>query len=922
MDKISTGKFFAGLVDSARAQAMSLLKPSISSIHWFSLQSSPRIIMSCFATNEQESIAADHVHQHHAGHFFVYNLSAERLENGKLVKAVHENLFDEQVLEFSLPYHPAQLELILELCKSVSSWLEADPKNIAIVHSLSAGRATMAAACINVFCGFGDSGIEVIERIEASNSRYKHATAAGQQRYARYITDILHIGKLPNEDPLALSNVSFDRVRHAAGTKELVPADRILIQLIKGKQILFSSDWDNVKMHVSQDPVRGGMRIQDVCIGLIGDTVLRVFLGKENLFRFVFHTGFLVPGEIRITADQVDDLNHEKFSLDAGWELKLTFEPVSIFPELDGDIRDYLDNDASRIRSKIAALVTTSPFRKELDKQAKQMASTPPLPYVPHSHNQTSSSAPVLATLPSSKSTASAAPAKQQAGSMLFTDNVDAPHNYSPTSSLRGGSSNHNVPSASAGIAGAAASSSSNSNLLFADTGAASPQFPHSPKPATPLMPSSASVPSLITDATVRLDPLATLGDDIWTAHILPRLDLLSLANTLRVSRAWNTASSHPDPWDHVIRATYQGSAWIRDADSSAKLGRSELRERQQLIRQRWLGAAPIVQQPVQLSPGFSGRVLALATHGPWIAAAGEDPVIRVWNMASSAAIELTGHTEDILSLAFVRQRHETEPWGASASSSSFVLVSGSTDTTARIWGASSGTSARFVLRGHIAEVSSVAACGINLVATAGGDFLLNVWDTETGTLKWSVQEPVAVTAGPFMGLCAPVPGVLAAIVYGNDETPSYKEYNPVSGSVIRVARVVGAPAEDLDSANLLDVVPKARIAGSAMCIAGDSGVTLVRKDATHHFHRSGEASVDRLAAFSCEPSHGYVVAGDRTPALNLFPNPIARVVGPVDAAASVPLPGVPAALICSSWKIVVATESDNKVMCFDLTTA
>ncbi len=92
-----------------------ILKPSIGAVHWVKVH--PRLFLCSFPGPQDEHVVSEHLHVHHSGKFFLWSLSAERLENGRLVKALHEDLFDNQVLEFSLPHHPAPLELLLELCK-------------------------------------------------------------------------------------------------------------------------------------------------------------------------------------------------------------------------------------------------------------------------------------------------------------------------------------------------------------------------------------------------------------------------------------------------------------------------------------------------------------------------------------------------------------------------------------------------------------------------------------------------------------------------------------------------------------------------------------------------------------------------------------------------------------------------------------
>jgi WD40 repeat protein len=78
--------------------------------------------------------------------------------------------------------------------------------------------------------------------------------------------------------------------------------------------------------------------------------------------------------------------------------------------------------------------------------------------------------------------------------------------------------------------------------------------------------------------------------------------------------------------------------------------------------------------KPVADLPGRPGEVLALCFCGPdMLAAAGSGNVIHVWDVASrKERCQLTGHTGSITTLIF--------------NPSAATLISGSYDTTVRLW--------------------------------------------------------------------------------------------------------------------------------------------------------------------------------------------------------------------------------------------
>ena len=59
----------------------------------------------------------------------IWNISEE---------AYDYQLFADQVLEYKFPGHPAPpLGLLFKICTSIESWLDADEKNVAVIHCLT-----------------------------------------------------------------------------------------------------------------------------------------------------------------------------------------------------------------------------------------------------------------------------------------------------------------------------------------------------------------------------------------------------------------------------------------------------------------------------------------------------------------------------------------------------------------------------------------------------------------------------------------------------------------------------------------------------------------------------------------------------------------------------------------------------------------
>ncbi len=75
------------------------------------------------------NIIAAFLMQRHNGHYMIWNVSEESYNYG---------MFGDQVLEYKFPGHPSPpLGLLFKICTAVESWLDADVKNVAVVHCLT-----------------------------------------------------------------------------------------------------------------------------------------------------------------------------------------------------------------------------------------------------------------------------------------------------------------------------------------------------------------------------------------------------------------------------------------------------------------------------------------------------------------------------------------------------------------------------------------------------------------------------------------------------------------------------------------------------------------------------------------------------------------------------------------------------------------
>jgi len=138
---------------------------------------------------------------------------------------------------------------------------------------------------------------------------------------------------------------------------------------------------------------------------------------------------------------------------------------------------------------------------------------------------------------------------------------------------------------------------------------------------------------------------------------------------------------------------------------------------------------------------GMTDWAVAFSPHGDTLAAAGDDGVIRLWDVASRRLVKnLTGHKEFVSCIAF-------SPDGRWFASGTGGFFSGNRPMELKLWDAKTWA---FIgdLPGHSFRITSVAFSPDNqTLASASGDKSVRLWDVASRTLRAELQGHAEMVA-------------------------------------------------------------------------------------------------------------------------------------------------------------------------------
>jgi hypothetical protein len=280
----------------------------------------------------------------HEGRFMIWNISEEAYDYAK---------FADQVLEYKFPGHPAPpLGLLFKICTSVESWLDADDRNVAVIHCLTGkGRTAALVACVMAWIGEFPSPMEALQYIaDRRKISVDTLTIPSQRRYIQYFSNMLD-GVKPRSEPLLLRRVIINCIPvfgtdtdSESGNPGCCP----YIQLFKNGKLIATAAaqgeshvGDSAAVGTAQGPQQqlrwikaseGSASFSADC-PVQGDILLRcrhvTRAGvRVSMFRTGFHTGYVPSGVLRLTKAQLDGSSSDP-RFDEDFFVDLIFSPIT-----------------------------------------------------------------------------------------------------------------------------------------------------------------------------------------------------------------------------------------------------------------------------------------------------------------------------------------------------------------------------------------------------------------------------------------------------------------------------------------------------------------------------------------------------------------------------------------------------------------
>ncbi|EAS06714.2 PTEN tumor-suppressor protein C2 domain protein (macronuclear) [Tetrahymena thermophila SB210] len=284
-----------------------------------------RIYWMNFPTQDKIVGLSKYLNERFKQQYYIWNVSEHKYEVFP---------FNEQVADHNMPGYPnPSLQEIFMICKSVISWLNSDPENVAIIHCQNTrGRSALIISCL--LClnkTFNHPGEALTFFCKQTKTKDLKILFPSQQLYLNYFANILSGVKLNNK-PLKLKKIIFSEVPKIMRKDEKGNEDisfRPYLQLFKDSQIIYNSLGQGRVASYSQNDLSLWFDLNGVEV--YEDILFRCKHYHSNqlrypIFRMLIHTGFTHDNVLRLLKTDIDFTSNVYVS--DGFFIDLLFEEI------------------------------------------------------------------------------------------------------------------------------------------------------------------------------------------------------------------------------------------------------------------------------------------------------------------------------------------------------------------------------------------------------------------------------------------------------------------------------------------------------------------------------------------------------------------------------------------------------------------
>ncbi|XP_046860575.1 phosphatidylinositol 3,4,5-trisphosphate 3-phosphatase and dual-specificity protein phosphatase PTEN-like [Xenia sp. Carnegie-2017] len=251
----------------------------------------PNIVAMGFPSDKIEGVYRNHIDEilrfleaKHKDHYKIYNLCSE--------KKYDEGKFNNRVARYRFPDHNAPpFQLMKPYCEDMDEFLNADEKNVAIVHCKAGkGRTGVMICAYLLHKAYFDSCVQAMQYYgDARTSNGKGVTIPSQKRYIHYYSHLLKHELIYKPTTLLITNFIMETIPNISnGT--CAPLFHVLqtdVKIFSSKFIESDQRFKNIVFKLPQPlPVCGDIKVQFFCKD-------RKFGMKDLMFQFWFNTFFV-----------------------------------------------------------------------------------------------------------------------------------------------------------------------------------------------------------------------------------------------------------------------------------------------------------------------------------------------------------------------------------------------------------------------------------------------------------------------------------------------------------------------------------------------------------------------------------------------------------------------------------------------------